>query len=238
MSLNYSKKGNLSIDPEDIDTSALYAFTFNPEIQPLNISGKGLNSSLWQFDPSECLTLSLKDWYKTCHILFNSLNGCELTKMICEISKNGRYHFHGCIQITDIMEFYTYAIPLLNSKCHYAICPIHDYLDTKERKKTYATWDDYLAKQQKFIVPFFIKKGVNMEITKSTTTDILYLQAEKRITKEGNILERKVKQYVVNCSLCSVEFLSKQRKTTRCENCQNINYMPGKKNGIFKYIEK
>lgn len=218
----YKKSGDICPSPSDVVLNSEYAFTFNPQIQPLTIQD-AFNSSVYQFDISGCLALDLKGWWKACSSYLSALRGCELSKMVCEISKNGRYHFHGCITITNKAHFYTFAIPVLKAKSHYAIVPICQKMSEKGK---YENWDQYLKKDQDFMIDWLKENGINPEVLTCSQKENLVLQATLKVSRDGKMTERKVKEYVNDCRICQSPFKSSQRKKICCSNCEKINYMP------------
>lgn len=218
----YKKSGDICPSPSDVVLNQAYAFTYNPQIQPLTIKD-GFNNALYQFDVSSCLALDLKGWWKACSAHLMALRGCEFSEMVCEISKGGRYHFHGCITITNKALFYTFSIPVLKAKCHYAIVPICQKMTEKGK---YESWESYLKKDQDFMIDWLKENGVNPEVLTCSPKENLQLQATMKVTKEGKFTERKVKEYVNDCRLCATPFKTSQRKKICCPNCENVNHMP------------
>lgn len=224
MSLKY-KTGNFCLSPEDISENVAYCFTFNPQIQPLDIdSSKSANSSLWQFDPHDDLVerFNLKTWYIACRNLFENMKGCKTSDMIVEISAKGRYHFHGRLTVVNIMLFYTFDIPILERKSHYYICPQMGDAPTDKKEVKYKTWDEYLSKQQTFIKPYLKKHGI--EYTDDLIDDNLgdkYL-----ISRDGRLKQRTKEVFTKKCRLCKVEYKTTLKKSITCDKCSGTNKLP------------
>lgn len=218
MSLKY-KTGNICISPEDCSLNYGYCFTFNPQIQPLDVEGsKNANSSLWQFSPHDDLKLHLKTWYVACRNLFESMRGCKIYDMVVEISDKGRYHFHGRLKITDIMDFYTFDIPILDKKAHYCICQqLGDAPSDKEVK--YKTWDEYLNKQQQFMKPYLLKHGIKYD-DKEIDEE---LSDKYTINRQGRLKERSKEIMTKKCRICKEEYKTTLKKSVVCNKCDNIN---------------
>lgn len=76
---------------KDID----YAFSFNPESQPVSYASD-----------------RLQKWWIEMAKLFGSFKGSTV-KLQVEISKLGRLHFHGTLKISTLWKFYYYDVPKL-----------------------------------------------------------------------------------------------------------------------------
>lgn len=114
--------------PEDIDTSIVYAFSYNPQDQPT-------------FDKFYNLKLNtLKDWSEQQEKTFKSLKYSDVN-VITEISKQGRFHYHGYIMIHSIVKFYVSELKKLALHGTYCIKEITDK----------GEWEKYLIKQEKFM---------------------------------------------------------------------------------------
>lgn len=118
---NFDKNSFLEYD--EIENGGIYAFTWNPLQQPILT------------DP-----LGVSDWYHTQREFLTTLKGCSL-RMFIEVSKKGRWHFHGFIKIIDRLRFSIYAAPKL---CEYGASKM-DILHTTD---DYAKWLIYCNKQQ------------------------------------------------------------------------------------------
>lgn len=228
MSLKYNShfSGNFCLDPEKVDTSKFYCFTFNPQIQPLDINGsKAVNNSLWQFEPADNLSFNLKPWFDACHVLFDNFRGAEVKDMVVEISKKGRYHWHGRLRITDIVSFFSFDIPILEAKSHYFIC--EELGDAPSDKKTeYKTWDEYLQKQQKFMKKYLEDNGCVKVEDHIQPGEILKLRTKFRVSRGGDLRERVKEVLFKKCRVCKKDFQTTLKKVVCCEKCKDINYMP------------
>lgn len=78
---------------EHMKTNIDYAFSFNPESQPVSYASD-----------------RLQKWWLEMAKLFGSLKGCTVNIQV-EISKLGRLHFHGTIKISTLWKFYYYDVP-------------------------------------------------------------------------------------------------------------------------------
>lgn len=108
----------------DIDTN--YSFSYNPELQPKE--GRPL---LWA------------PYYNHMSSIFYSLNYCTI-KVNSEFGAYGRWHFHGCIMLKDVLKFYVYDLPKL--KKHGAL-----EIDTIQDPET---WEEYCDKEQHLVGAF------------------------------------------------------------------------------------
>jgi len=80
---------------EHAKTNIKYAFSFNPESQPCSYASD-----------------RIQKWWVEQVKLFGSLKGSSI-ELSVEISKTGRLHFHGVIQLTTLWKFYYYDVPKL-----------------------------------------------------------------------------------------------------------------------------
>lgn len=118
-----SNSKNQFLPYERLNTKQMYAFTFNPEAQPVLDHPIGV-----------------KNWWENMTEFFDELKHCEV-RMYCEVSTTGRWHLHGFIHITDKLRFTIYDIPKITSKGSSKI----DIMDTSD---DYITWLIYCNKQQ------------------------------------------------------------------------------------------
>lgn len=72
-----------------------YAFSYNPESQPCSYASD-----------------RIQKWWVEQVKLFGSLKGSSI-ELSVEVSKFGRLHFHGTIQLTTLWKFYYYDVPKL-----------------------------------------------------------------------------------------------------------------------------
>lgn len=150
-----------------IETDKDYSFSYNPEFQPKE--GRPL---LWA------------PYYNNMSTLFYSLNYCDI-KVNSEFGAYGRWHFHGCILIKDVLKFYVYDLPKLRK---YGALEIDEINDPEK-------WEEYCDKEQHLVGPFL--KELNAVGTIDTTM-------KKPKTKIFNIdefkeLERKPLNLVIDC---------------------------------------
>jgi len=132
----YTKNAKHSIPPisyktkdgerEYMETDVNYSFSYNPELQP-----KEGRPILWA------------PYYNHMVSIFYSLNYCTI-KVNSEFGAYGRWHFHGCIMLTDVMKFYIYDLPKLRK--HGAL-----EIDTIEDPDK---WEDYCDKEQHLVNSF------------------------------------------------------------------------------------
>lgn len=80
---------------EHMKTDTDYAFSYNPESQPVSYASD-----------------RLQKWWIEMAKLFGSFKGCTVNIKV-EISKLGRLHFHGTIKISTLWKFYYYDVPKL-----------------------------------------------------------------------------------------------------------------------------
>lgn len=80
---------------EHAKVNLLYAFSFNPESQPCS----------WASD-------KMNKWFTDMIKVLGHLKACTV-EMSIEISKLGRLHFHGTLQISSLWKFYYYDVPFL-----------------------------------------------------------------------------------------------------------------------------
>lgn len=113
------------LKPEEVFLGEEYAITINPSIQPC--IGK---------------CNSFKEWYNIFEHVFRDVCVASKFKLYVEISAMGRFHFHGTIIITNIMNFYMFDVKTLTQD---KTCVI---------KNMDEAWEDYYLKQQDFIQPF------------------------------------------------------------------------------------
>lgn len=86
-----------------------YAFSFNPESQPVSYASD-----------------RLQKWWIEMAKLFGSFKGSTVNLSV-EISKLGRLHFHGTIKISTLWKFYYYDVPKLMKDGAFEIDTIGKY---------------------------------------------------------------------------------------------------------------
>lgn len=125
--------------PELITPNTSYSFSFSPKEQPML-------ESINRVDP---FGTNLKEYITERYGLFNRLKNCTL-KLNLELSRNGRFHFHGTIKITNILLFYSVDIRRLQAHGTYEIDIISDPM----------FWDLYCAKQADLMKDFAESEGI------------------------------------------------------------------------------
>jgi len=114
------------IKPECIDTSVWYSISFNPDDNH-------------QYFNEEYILQRLKKFNQYWNVTFNKyLNNTCYYKLQMEISSRGRLHYHGRINIVNIISFIC-ALRMISLHGTYEIDTIKD----KE------IWDNYCVKQSK-----------------------------------------------------------------------------------------
>lgn len=121
--MTFPKQRNELIDFEDLEINKWYAFTVNPidkyqHFRSFNRSG-------------ECL--------KDLNSIFCHYKAYEID-LYPELSKKGRFHYHGIIKVMDKVWFYLSVIPHLLSVATISIKEIKDE----------AIWLEYCRKQHEF----------------------------------------------------------------------------------------
>lgn len=126
-----NKPANIMLKPEEVVIGSEYAFTLNPVAQP----GIGKVNSFM-------------DWYQMFEHVFRDCCVASEYRIYIEISPMGRFHFHGKIKITNIMNFYIYDVKTLTNA---STCVIKVMENPDE-------WEDYYLKQQQFMQDYLIKE--------------------------------------------------------------------------------
>lgn len=129
--MTYDKPKHQIIHPEDVNTNHCYAFTFNPNSKPE--IGK---------------VNAFKVWYDMIAHLLCDVCIASKYRVYTEISCMGKFHFHGLIRITNIMNFYIHDVQTLTMNGTVVI---------KERTNE-DEWEDYYLKQQDFIQDYLQKE--------------------------------------------------------------------------------
>lgn len=125
------KPSHIFIKPEDVKTYHKYAFNLAPEYQPTQ--GK-LNS--------------FKEWYDHFEHILRDICIASKYTMFVEISSKGRFHFHGYIEVHDIMNFYIFDVKTLMNN---GTCVMKEIEDVTK-------WHEYIHKQEKFIQKYLKKE--------------------------------------------------------------------------------
>jgi len=130
------------IKPEDLDLDVHYAFSFNPEEQPM----------FEQFYKVKLNTLS--KWSEYYINIFKSLKYCSIT-VNTEVSSKGRFHYHGYVLIKDIPRFIINDLAKLR---HYGTYEI-DFIKDKD------VWFDYVNKQKFFMEQYCTDNDMIYQLT-------------------------------------------------------------------------
>ena len=162
---HYSKQRYVSLNLEDIVPNGIYSFTLNPSSQ---------------FESQET-RFSLM--YKTIENIFDDFFNTIHVTLYPEISKLGRIHFHGYIQIIKPLDFYLHIIPKLMKVCTFEI----DTYDGNSK------WETYITKQKKYIEPEC--KNYNLPYPMTSTT----IRHRKIEEEENNARQTKVSKNILKC---------------------------------------
>lgn len=117
------KQKNQFLDYEALENGCIYEFTYNPMQQPI------LTDSL-----------GIKDFFLIMKDFFLSLKGCRV-RMFMEVSKTGRFHFHGFLKMTDRLAFSIHTAPRLIERGS-------SKLGIFSNMDSYVRWLIYCNKQQ------------------------------------------------------------------------------------------
>lgn len=116
------------LSPEDVKEDVLYSFSYNPEEQPL-------------FEKFYKMKLNnLSDWSNHMKDILTTLHFCNIS-VFQELSRKGRFHFHGYIKINKILEFYIHDLAKLR---HYGTYEI-DKINNED------VWETYIHKQERIM---------------------------------------------------------------------------------------
>lgn len=126
MDEKYTKFQNIPLEDAKLDTP--YAFSFNPEHQT-NLYDKKSDSFQYTY-----ALVKMDQYMKKMLVKLKA----SAYLMYQELSPLGRIHYHGYIQILNIVDFFVYDVPLLKSYGTFCIKPIDDA----------ALWAEYVRKQQ------------------------------------------------------------------------------------------
>ena len=143
---NWNNRKHKNPSPEEIVKSQWYAFTYNPEVQPLRPN----------------FQLDLITWHNGMDNIFKSLKYCEI-KLRPELSQGSRWHYHGQIQINEIMKFYIFDLPVLRENGAYEI----DSMSEVKISEKYNSWEDYCKKQEKMMKDICTEYGIPYHYDKS-----------------------------------------------------------------------
>lgn len=126
------------LKPENICLGDRYAFSFNPESQPI----------VQNFHNVRLTTFS--QWADEIYAVFDKCKYCKI-ETVMEISAGSRLHFHGYITITKLIEFYFYDLKILKFHGSFEIDTIGGGLDA---------WDDYCIKLKYPMIKFCENNGM------------------------------------------------------------------------------
>jgi len=124
------------LPPEVMYTDTLYAFSFNPEDQPT-----GAGAGVYKLN-------AIKDFHIEIADKFHKLHNCEV-EIVPELSRNGRWHYHGTILIKHVIKFFVYDMPKLKLMGTYEI----DSIESQTK------WDEYVFKQKHYMQPYMREEG-------------------------------------------------------------------------------
>lgn len=119
---NITKPKHVLLSYDELENGCMYAFTFNPSDQP---------------KPS---CLGVHEWYGEMKGFFNGMQYSKY-RLYTEVSKTGRFHFHGFIKIINRLKFCIKEVNQLTTfgtVCIKRLKTMEDYLE----------WLAYCNKQQ------------------------------------------------------------------------------------------
>lgn len=117
--------------PETMETSVYYSISINPAVQPV---GHKLAEFFCDVDAQ------MKKIFKNASV-----------EVVPELSAGSRWHFHGLIQISDIVEFFLEDLPALRAQASYEIDTIADQ----------SKWLDYVYKSRHLIEPYLTRYQID-----------------------------------------------------------------------------
>jgi len=145
--------------PEKVKLTDMLTFTLNPSDTPY-INRKGERKVI------------LEPFFNDIIKGLGKLRYCEY-KLYPEISSTGKWHFHGTIQLTNIINFYLYDVPLMQELGAIEIDTIKD-LDI---------WMAYCTKQAElmkaYLTPLKIKTEINKKSEYYTVNPLQQMQRDK-----------------------------------------------------------
>lgn len=122
--------------PEEIQCGMLYTFNYNPSTQPAMNELTGFY-----------------DWIEHISKLITGLNNCDI-QMVPELSRRGRFHYHGFIIIHNPLKFFIYDVPKLLSDGVGEIDTIGDLCE----------WSQYVYKQHNLMVQLTREHGLPYQL--------------------------------------------------------------------------
>lgn len=105
-----------------------YSFSANPLSQPI---------------PGQCN--AFLEWYGEQRQFFKDLRFCKVS-LYCEVSSQGKLHFHGFIRVKHHIKFYIHDVPRINERYSTEMDTIGNSLDGLF--DAYAEWIAYCNKVQ------------------------------------------------------------------------------------------
>lgn len=121
-----------------------YALTINCKTQHDTLKYK--NSRAYE-EIKYCINRIVKRMKDTANIM-----------LIPEISRGGRWHWHGILIIKEVYKFHAMVLPFLPTVCQYEI----DTIDDPD------VWRDYIYKDEDIMRPAIELQGLTYEITNET----------------------------------------------------------------------
>lgn len=113
----------------------------------------------------------IREYYKMVQILKH----CSTFVLFPEVSKVGRWHYHGRIEITDTYYFHVYAMPLIKKFSHIDLDTIEDDI----------AWLNYCTKDEEIMRPVIEKLGLPYELTSDLNIESWnYKQEPPRLERE------------------------------------------------------
>lgn len=127
----------MEIPVENLRKDHRYSFTFNPAKQPCD----------YKHD-------HIKSFRKYLNHNLDLLDYCTID-VYCEMSKTGRFHYHGYITIHHIVSFILHDLPLLDKWCVYSIDTFYDWV-----------WIAYCYKQKHLMKYYCDRSDIPYNINK------------------------------------------------------------------------
>lgn len=137
----YNSRRHKVVPPEEMVVGKTYSFSYNPVKQPYQMLSKIGNSMV-----------DLITWHNYNDMIFKSMKNCKI-RVVPEISSSRRWHYHGMIEITDVMKFFIEDLYKMNDISSYEIDEINDL----------EKWSNYCSKQEKIMKPYCQKYGIPYE---------------------------------------------------------------------------
>lgn len=127
-----------------LDEHVRYALTLSPSMQ--------------YDDPQYSKVRAHKEtYYAITHFVHLLRDTCSIL-LVPEISKAGRWHYHGLLNIKNTYSFHAEVLPRLRGICKYEIDVINDP----------DIWKEYMYKDRKYMEPALTSQGVPYELTSDT----------------------------------------------------------------------